>query len=239
MTRLPEDRRLLRHEDILSLRAAAVSAGLTGSRGALLACVPADVVASLPVASIPGEQVLMDLDALNTMSVLADGCVPLLVWLANACALAGGRPESQVFLMVVDRCRNSDLCLDAPQAFPIMSSGADATDSRRATAAGAAAASSTITITKKEPEMVHLVVELVRKGERHDIEAPLCMLASEFLAELLIAFDIPRSDSGGHPLNWRIDNRTRGRSLDPNRTLEENELEELAVLRLVCAIVAG
>jgi hypothetical protein len=62
---------LVSHDEILGLRSAVISAGLTESRRALLAGISADFVASLPDAAAPGAQVLTDLDALRTTGALA------------------------------------------------------------------------------------------------------------------------------------------------------------------------
>ena len=96
---------ILDHEEILKLRAAVISARLSGGRGGLVAGIPAEFVASLPDAKAAGEQVLTDLDALNTAGALANGSVPLVIWLSNAIALSGGRQEARVFEEALERCR--------------------------------------------------------------------------------------------------------------------------------------
>ena len=88
---------VLSHREILELHAAVVSARLAGSRVALLAGLDAALVASLPQAAAPSEQILADLDALNGAGRLADGMVPLDVWLRNAAALTGSRGEAEIF----------------------------------------------------------------------------------------------------------------------------------------------
>ena len=93
--------------EMLELRAAVISARLTGSRLALLAHVLPEFIATLPVAPAPGEQVLMDLDALNTAGELTNGSVPLFIWLSNAVALAGGRQEETVFAKTRERARRA------------------------------------------------------------------------------------------------------------------------------------
>lgn len=95
--RFREIGRLLDHDEIHRLRAAVVSAHLTGSRQALLAHISAEFTATLPVSKVPGEQVLMDLDALNKAGTLIDGSVPLATWLKNAVPLCGGRQQAGVF----------------------------------------------------------------------------------------------------------------------------------------------
>lgn len=95
--------RILNHDHILRLQTAITSARLTRSRDALLAHISDQFVASLPVAPVPGEQVLMDLDALNAAGELADGSLPLAIWLSNAIPLCGGRQEEKVFAEALER----------------------------------------------------------------------------------------------------------------------------------------
>src|SRR4051812_16719921 len=89
--------KVLRHEDILELYAAVVSARLSYGRNSLLAGIGSDIVASLKQTDVPGEQILADLDALNAFGTLADGTVPLALWLKNASSLAGTRREADTF----------------------------------------------------------------------------------------------------------------------------------------------
>jgi hypothetical protein len=87
----------LTHDEILKLHAATVSAGLVASRTALLAGIDGRVIAGLPDAGAPGQQILLDLNALNAAGTLLDGSRPLAAWLANAVALCGLRQEAAVF----------------------------------------------------------------------------------------------------------------------------------------------
>lgn len=93
---------LLSHESILRVHRTAVSAGLTTNRVGLLAGLPRNVVASLPQSTVPSEQLLSDLDALNKAAPLADHTLPLAVWLKNAVALASVREEASTFEQVLD-----------------------------------------------------------------------------------------------------------------------------------------
>ncbi len=97
---------MLSHDEILSLRAAVVSARLAGSRIPLLAGIDPTFVASLPVANAPVEQIACDLDALNGTGLLLDGSLPLRTWLKNAAAFTEARREGSVFreaLAMVER----------------------------------------------------------------------------------------------------------------------------------------
>jgi hypothetical protein len=88
---------LLGHEVILELHGAVISAGLSGSRAALLVGIEASFVAMLRSAERPGEQILCDLGELDAVGSLAGRSVPLGIWLANAGCLAAGRREAAVF----------------------------------------------------------------------------------------------------------------------------------------------
>lgn len=88
---------ILPHRDILGLRAAAITTGLEKMRAALLVGVSPDVIASLSQEATPSEQLLTDLHALNEAGTLTDRTTPLHVWLTNAVALVGHRPEADLF----------------------------------------------------------------------------------------------------------------------------------------------
>lgn len=78
---------LLSPAEIRSLYEAAVDAGLHTRRDALLVGIPRPIVAGIPHATAPGDQILQDIDHLNRLGVLADGDCPLLTWLQNAMML--------------------------------------------------------------------------------------------------------------------------------------------------------
>jgi hypothetical protein len=94
---------LLSHSEILKLHAAAISARLMESRFALLAGIDAGFVAGLPREANASDQILRDLDALNAVEALADGSVPLAVWLANAATRTSALKESAVFNVALER----------------------------------------------------------------------------------------------------------------------------------------
>lgn len=88
---------LLTHEQVLRLHRAAVQAGLSRSRSALLGGIPLTVADTLPSASNPSEQLLRDISELGSRSWEIPSGSPILTWLANAIALAGGRGDISVF----------------------------------------------------------------------------------------------------------------------------------------------
>lgn len=87
---------VLVHKEILSLHQAAVASGLSGVRDTLLVGLDSAFVAGLPTTADPSSQLLSDLGVLSRAR-LADGSMPLEVWLENALALAGPRIEADVF----------------------------------------------------------------------------------------------------------------------------------------------
>ena len=95
--------RILTHADLLVIQNALVATGLANSRDALLVGIAPELVASLPKYTVAAEQILKDVDALDLTGTLSDGTVPLLTWLANACALARPRGEAEVFQRAIDQ----------------------------------------------------------------------------------------------------------------------------------------
>lgn len=90
MRRLPADR-------IQALYTAAVACGLASQQDALLAGLPGAYTATLPHAGQPAARLLQTLHALNDVPALADGMVPLAVWLQNAATLTSASPDARVF----------------------------------------------------------------------------------------------------------------------------------------------
>jgi hypothetical protein len=87
----------LKHEQVVRLHEAIVSARLARNRDALLSGIAPQIVASLPHASDAAAQILGDVDALNALGRLPDGSVPFKAWLMNAATLSNGRAEAGVF----------------------------------------------------------------------------------------------------------------------------------------------
>lgn len=98
---------ILTHDEILRLHAAIISAQLVASRSALLVGVDGRFVAGLPRAATPGDEILSDLGAMNEAGALADGSVPLAIWLKNAAARSGSRREEAIFRESLSRCHSS------------------------------------------------------------------------------------------------------------------------------------
>lgn len=94
---------LLDHATILALHKAAISSGLADSRATLLGGMPAAFAASLPRAPSPNAQILQDLNVMNAAGKLADGSIPLALWLSNAAGLVPLAPEASVFESALHR----------------------------------------------------------------------------------------------------------------------------------------
>jgi hypothetical protein len=91
--------RYLEAVEVDELVQAATRVGLLGpdSRNALLAFIDQGVVANLNLIGAPQLQLRSDLVELNRIERLADGSVPLQLWLSQASSLAAGRVEEGVF----------------------------------------------------------------------------------------------------------------------------------------------
>ncbi len=100
---------ILQHDQILTLHAAIMSAGMSEMRSGLSTHIDPGFFASIRLAATPTEQVLNDLSAMNVAVSLADGSVPLETWLGNAIALAGGRNEAHTFSQMLEQVRTRTL----------------------------------------------------------------------------------------------------------------------------------
>lgn len=74
----------------------------TAARVSFFSGIPASYTALLPIGQPPAIQLLGDLARLNGLERLADGSVPLFVWLMNAAVLAHGTESEKVFLRAAD-----------------------------------------------------------------------------------------------------------------------------------------
>src|SRR5262245_42974551 len=97
---------VLSDDQIRRLHTAILTAHLTDNRKALLGGIDVVFVASLPAAPDPSGQIFSDLSALNAIEQLANGAVPLKIWIENAVTLAGPREETTVFIEVLQLLRD-------------------------------------------------------------------------------------------------------------------------------------
>ena len=87
----------LSDDQIQAIHAAAVATDLAAQQDALLAGLPPTYTATLTQSGPPAARLLQTLHALNAVSALADGTVPLAVWLRNAATLASAYAEGRLF----------------------------------------------------------------------------------------------------------------------------------------------
>jgi hypothetical protein len=76
-------------------------------------------------------------------------------------------------------------------------------------------------------------------GDEHEIEVPQDMRGDEFLNQLAIALTLPVNDANGNPVNWRLDNKDTGRTLEGVKTMAENGVSDGHRLSLLRQVVAG
>jgi uncharacterized ubiquitin-like protein YukD len=76
-------------------------------------------------------------------------------------------------------------------------------------------------------------------GEEKDIETPTDIKTDDFIKELVIALNLPLTDAEGHQVSWRIDDKDTGKTLDGDKTLDENEVKDGHRLALIRSTVAG
>ena len=76
-------------------------------------------------------------------------------------------------------------------------------------------------------------------GESHDVEVPPDIRTDDFIKELIAALKLPLTDAEGHAINWRLDNKETGRTLEASRTIDENNVKEGNRLMLFRQTIAG
>jgi hypothetical protein len=87
-------------------------------------------------------------------------------------------------------------------------------------------------------ELTHVKI-FTQGGDEHDIETPLDIRATEFIEELVGALSLPKLDAENHPVSWRIDNKDTGKTLETEKTLEQNGVKAGHRLSLIRQVVAG
>jgi endonuclease G, mitochondrial len=88
---------LLKQSEVRELIQALISSGLdtSANRGALLQSISSQFISGIPTTGLPSAQLLNDIGRMNTVERLANGDVPLQVYLQNAALLLGGAEEQQ------------------------------------------------------------------------------------------------------------------------------------------------
>lgn len=95
------------HGRLICLLRAAIACQLVDRRDALLANLMPALRATLPITSVPGDQLWLDLTTLNLVHQLQDGSFPLAIWLSTAVELTGPRIEACVFQDALEEMRLS------------------------------------------------------------------------------------------------------------------------------------
>ncbi|MFT3769920.1 MAG: hypothetical protein QM820_31205 [Minicystis sp.] len=85
---------ILSHHEIHRIWQAAVAADLAPARMALRVSIDGTFVAGLPLGGDAASGLLLDLEAMNRAGQLANGSVPLAIWLDTAILLAGDRVQA-------------------------------------------------------------------------------------------------------------------------------------------------
>ena len=80
---------------------------------------------------------------------------------------------------------------------------------------------------------------LTMGGDECDIETPIDIKVKDFMLEVVIALQLPLADAGNNSINWRIDSKDLGRTLDSDRTLEQNGVFNGHRLLLIRQTLAG
>lgn len=80
---------------------------------------------------------------------------------------------------------------------------------------------------------------ITQSGDEHEIETPTDIKAGEFCDEVVQALDLPRNDADGAAIAWRMDNKDTARTLDADKTLDENGVQDKHSLQLIRQVVAG
>jgi hypothetical protein len=78
-----------------------------------------------------------------------------------------------------------------------------------------------------------------QSGDTHRVEAPPDMSGEEFIRGLINLLRLPTTDAEGRPINWRVDNKDTGRTLEHAQTLEAGGVREGHHLSIIRTVTAG
>jgi len=65
---------------------------------------------------------------------------------------------------------------------------------------------------------VHVITQA---GDSHPIDAPPDIKTDDFVREVVEGLSLPKVDAEGHPVNWTLDDKDTGKTLEGQRTLAE------------------
>jgi hypothetical protein len=76
-------------------------------------------------------------------------------------------------------------------------------------------------------------------GDEHPIEAPPDIKVEDFIQELVSGLNLPKVDAEGHAVVWNIDDKSTGKTLKYEKTLEESGVRGGHDLYIRREVVAG
>jgi len=76
-------------------------------------------------------------------------------------------------------------------------------------------------------------------GDSHPIDAPADIKTEEFIKEVVLGLDLPKVDAEGRPVNWTIDDKDTGKTLDQSRTLDAQGVNSGHHLHMRRQVIAG
>jgi len=65
---------------------------------------------------------------------------------------------------------------------------------------------------------VHVITQA---GDSHPTDAPSDIRTEDFVKEVVDGLDLPKMDAEGRPVNWTIDDKDTGKTLDAQSTLAQ------------------
>ena len=76
-------------------------------------------------------------------------------------------------------------------------------------------------------------------GDSHPIDAPSDIKTEEFIREVVGGLNLPKVDADGHPVNWTIDDKDTGKTLDYQSTLGDSGVQNDHHLYIRRQVIAG
>lgn len=101
-------KKYLSPDEIQQIHETSVALDLAKKRNSLLSGIPIDFVNSISTDPAPASQLLLDLNTLNSIEKLADGSIPLQLWLKNAVVLSSSRKQKAIFTKALRKLPNSE-----------------------------------------------------------------------------------------------------------------------------------
>jgi hypothetical protein len=83
---------------------------------------------------------------------------------------------------------------------------------------------------------VHVITQA---GDSHSIDTPPNIRTEDFVKEVVDGLDLPKIDAEGRPVNWTVDDKDLGKTLDAQRTLEECGVTAGHHLHMRRQVIAG